>query len=130
MRARRTLLMIASGLACLAQAGAADAQAPATDPRERFRTADKNGDGKIDREEFHQRTIEVYYFLDVTRRGYLTIEQLQGVVIETFRVADRSGDGRISLEEFLAARHRDFDAADTNKDGVLTIEEVEVYSRR
>ncbi len=130
MRARRTLLMVAAGLACLAHAGLAAAQAPAPDLRDRFRAADKNGDSKIDREEFHQRTVEVFYFLDTTRRGHLTIAQLQGVVIETFRVADRNGDSRLSLEEFLAARHRDFDAADTDRDGALSYEEVEVYSRR
>jgi Ca2+-binding EF-hand superfamily protein len=127
MRTRRRLLKVAVILACLAGAAAAAAQTP--DQRERFRTADKNGDGKVDREEFHQRTIEVFYFLDTARRGHLTVEQLQGVLVETFRSADKNGDGRLSLEEFLAARHRDFDAADTNRDGVVIYEVVEAYSK-
>jgi Ca2+-binding EF-hand superfamily protein len=121
------LLLLAAVLA--GQAGVAAAQSLPPDARERFRVTDRNGDGKVDREEFHQRTIEVFYFLDTTRRGYLTIDQLQGVVIESFRLADRNGDSRLSLEEFLGARHRDFDAADTNRDGVVTYGEVEAFSK-
>ena len=126
----RTILsssLLAAGLAAVLLAGAAPAQTPVPDLRERFQTADKNGDGRVDREEFHQRTIEVFYFLDTGRRGYLVREQITGTTDERVRAADTNGDGRITLEEFLNARHRDFDAADTNRDGVVSLEEVQIY---
>ena len=124
-----SLRLLAACVGAVLLAGAAGAQTPPQNLQERFRTADKNGDGKIDREEFLQRTIEVFYFTDAARRGYLIREQITQTTDERFRTADANRDGRISLEEFLAARHRDFEAADTNGDGVVTFEEVEVYFR-
>jgi Ca2+-binding EF-hand superfamily protein len=131
---RRWTLPIAAGLAALAAWGPpapGPAQAPAgQDLRERFRSTDKNADAKIDREEFHLRTVEIFYFLDKQRKGYLLIAEIDNVTPERFRGADANGDGRLSLEEFLNARFRDFEAADGNKDGVLTLEEVEIYMRQ
>lgn len=131
MHTTRWLGLAAAGLAVGLLAGSAPAQTPAPAPthQERFRAADKNGDGKIDREEFHQRTIEIFYFLDIGRRGYLVREQVTQTTDERFKAADANGDGRITLEEFLRARHKDFEAADTNQDGVLTFEEIDVYTR-
>ena len=116
------LLLIAGGpVPGLAQT------APPQDLRQQFREADRNSDGKIDREEFHLRITEIFYMRDRNRNGYLVREELADVSQERFRAADTNGDGRLSLQEFLSARHRDFDAADTNGDGVLVIEEIEAY---
>jgi Ca2+-binding EF-hand superfamily protein len=125
------ILVGLAALAAWAPPAPGRAQAPAgQDLRERFRSTDKNGDAKVDREEFHQRTVEVFYFLDKQRKGYLLIAEIDNVTPERFRGADANGDGRLSLEEFLNARFRDFEAADRNKDGVLTLEEVEIYVRQ
>ena len=98
--------------------------------RQQFLETDRNGDGKIDREEFHRRTVEAFYFLDKDRKGYLVFVDLRGLSSENFKAADRQGDGKLSLDEFVNARFRQFDLADTSGDGVLTIEEIEIYVDR
>ena len=90
-----------------------------------FEETDRNGDGRIDREEFHRRTIEVFYFLDRDRDGYLVLSDLTEVRREAFRAADRDGDGRLSAAEYLNARFKDFEAADASSDGLITSEELE-----
>jgi len=110
---------------------AARAQLPSPQElRQQFQEADRNGDGKIDREEFYRRSVDLFYFLDKDRKGYLVIVDLRGLTPEDFKAADRNGDGKLTLDEFLNGRFRIFDLADTNGDGVLTIEEVEVYVNR
>ena len=97
--------------------------------KERFVGADKNRDGKIDREEFHQAVVESFYFRDKGRKGYLVIEQLTEASPEAFKAANRKSDGRLTLQEYVNALFIDFDKADTDKDGSLSFEEIEVYSR-
>ena len=97
--------------------------------KERFVSADKNRDGKIDREEFHQAAVESFYFRDKDRKGYLVIDELKEASPEAFKAANRKGDGRLTLQEYVNALFIDFDKADTDKDGTLTFEEIEVYSR-
>jgi Ca2+-binding EF-hand superfamily protein len=90
---------------------------------------DKNKDGRIDREEFHQRMTEVFFFADVDKDGQLTYAELAAVEYvdpEVFKRADRDGNGKLSLYEFMYVVHRDFDAADKNADGVIDMEELRV----
>jgi Ca2+-binding EF-hand superfamily protein len=90
---------------------------------------DKNKDGRIDREEFHQRMTEVFFFADVDKDGQLTYAELTAVEYvdpEVFKRADRDGNGKLSLYEFMYVVHRDFDAADKNADGVIDMEELRV----
>jgi Ca2+-binding EF-hand superfamily protein len=94
-----------------------------------FEETDRNGDGRVDREEFHRRTVEVFFFLDRDRDGYLVIGDLREVRQEAFRAADRDGDGRLALIEYVNARFKDFEAADANGDGVLTPGELEGWVR-
>lgn len=97
--------------------------------KERFVGADKNRDGKIDREEFHQAAVESFYFRDKGRKGYLVIAELKEASPEAFKAANRKGDGRLTLQEYVNALFIDFDKADADKDGHLTFEEIGVYSR-
>jgi len=110
---------------------AAWAQLPSSpELRQQFQETDRNGDGKIDREEFHRRSVEVFYFLDKDRKGYLVLVDIKGLTQEEFKAANRKGDGKLTLDEFINARFRQFDLADTSGDGVLTIGEVETYVNR
>jgi EF hand len=127
---RRSLAALAASSVIVA-AGAAWAQLPSPQElRQQFQETDRNGDGKIDREEFHRRSVELFYFLDKDRKGYLVLVDIKGLTPEDFKAANRKGDGKLTLEEFLNARFRHFDLADTNADGVLTLEEVETYVNR
>jgi Ca2+-binding EF-hand superfamily protein len=92
-----------------------------------FEETDQNRDGRVDREEFHRRTVEVFYFLDVNRDGFLEITEVANIRTESFRGADRDGDGKLSLQEYLNARFKDFEAADATGDGGVTREELERY---
>jgi Ca2+-binding EF-hand superfamily protein len=119
------------GALVVAGAAAAWAQLPSPQElRQQFQETDRNGDGKIDREEFHRRSVELFYFLDRDRKGYLVLVDIKGLTPEDFKAANRKADGKLTLDEFLNARFRHFDLADTNGDGVLTLEEIEVYVSR
>ena len=125
----RTLTL---ALASLLFAGSAMAQPPAPSSQDidrAFKETDRNGDGKIDREEFHRRAVEIFYFMDTNRDGYLVVGEIAVVPLEAFRAADRDGDGKLSLQEYLNARFKDFEAMDSNGDGVVTRDELERYVR-
>jgi Ca2+-binding EF-hand superfamily protein len=103
---------------------------PRSDLGQIFKDADRNRDGRLDREEFQRVIVEAFYFRDKDKNGYLVITEVSEIMSpEAFRAADRTGDGRLSLEEYVNALFKDFDAADQNKDGVLTHEEIEIYVR-
>jgi len=101
-----------------------------SDLRAWFKAADKNGDGRLDGEEFRLAVIEGFYFRDKERKGYLTADQLPEASPAAFNAANVKHDGRLTLQEEVNATLKDFDAADVNKDGVLTFEEFEAYVKR
>ncbi len=123
---RSLLAPIAFAILLLAApAGRTDEQG-AYDVRKAFAETDENGDGVIDRAEFIDRTVEIFYAADANKDGYLSPEEFDhGVVApKNFIHADRNGDGRVSLSEFLWVRNALFDEVDTNGDGVLSLDEV------
>jgi Ca2+-binding EF-hand superfamily protein len=125
MRTIQTLI-----LAALVAAGstvlAADAN-PKHDPRAAFKETDTNGDGAIDHEEYHVRIVEVFYFADANKDGYLDPNELKALVFaDDFTEDDKDANGRVSLREFLRVRFADFGKVDANGDGVLSIDEVVV----
>jgi Ca2+-binding EF-hand superfamily protein len=118
-------------LGVLALAGGVLAQAPPPpDAKTWVREHDKNGDGRIDREEFHQAVIEAFFLRDVNKDGFLTVEELVVITPEARNLLRSKPDGKMTLAEFLNALHKDFAAADANDDGQLTAEEIEIYMRK
>lgn len=103
---------------------------PAPDTKTWVRDHDRNGDGKIDREEFHQAAVEAFFFRDKNKSGYLTIEELREAAPEAVKAANRKGDGKLTLQEYVNALFKDFEAADTDKDGLLTVDEIDIYMSR
>ena len=103
--------------------------AGAADPAEAFTVTDRNGDGRIDRGEFHDRMTELFFFADRDRNQRLTPAELPSVAADAFADADRNDDGRLDLVEFTGARALDFDAADADRDGQLSRDEVEAISQ-
>ena len=90
---------------------------------------DKNGDERIDREEYHQRMTEVFFFADKDKDGNLTITEIQAVEAvdsQVFDSADKNGSKSLSLYEYLHALHKDFEVADRNSDGTIDMQELEL----
>jgi Ca2+-binding EF-hand superfamily protein len=128
MRGWSMSVALACMLGVLVPSGGALAQATAPpDAKTWVQEHDKNGDGKLDRGEFHQAVIESFFFRDTNKVGYLTINELRVVAPEERKALPRNG--QLTLQEYLYALHRDFEAADTDKDGRLTVEEIEIYIR-
>lgn len=103
------------------------------DPNAAMAIADRNKDGRIDREEFHQRMTEVFFFADIDKDGQLTFAELvavEKVDPEAFKRADRDGNGKLSLYEFMYVVHRDFEAMDKNQDGAIDMQELQVLMGR
>ncbi len=91
--------------------------------------SDKNSDQRIDREEYHRRMTEVFFFIDTDKDGNLTLSEIQQIEVvdpRRFEAADRDGNQTLSLNEYLNALYDDFEAADRNSDGMLDIEELRI----
>jgi Ca2+-binding EF-hand superfamily protein len=122
-------LILAAVLASSLAPGVAEAQGP--DWRERFRAHDHNGDGRIDRAEFQEWMVDVFYQRDQGRKGYLTVDDVRGAMTpEVFKAINRKHDGKLALAEFLNAMFQDFQAIDTGQAGSITIEQIDAYVRR
>src|SRR5262249_4579878 len=133
MRTRFRGLMLTATLVCSLAGGLVQAQttAPPADWKERFRAFDQNGDGRIDRAEFQEWMVDVFYHRDQGKKGYLTIDDVRGAMTpEVFKALSRKADGKLWLPDFLGALFLDFDAMDTDKVGPVTIQQIETYIRQ
>ena len=131
MRIRLRYLAIVTVLGLLLPDSPATAQnRPPPDTKTWVKEHDRNGDGKIDREEFQQAAVEAFFFRDKRKSGYLTIEELQEAPPEAVKAANRKGDGKLTLQEYVNALFKDFEAADADRDGLLTVEEIDIYMSR
>jgi len=120
------LLLVISLITPTASFGAANQRMDATTT---MAIADKNGDERIDREEYHQRMTEVFFFADVDKDGELTLTEIQvveAVTPERFYAVDQNGSQTLTVYEYIYALHIDFEAADRNNDGTLDLEELEI----
>jgi Ca2+-binding EF-hand superfamily protein len=127
---RRRATVLATAAVCLLTA-ASPGGARAQSEGEPFSLTDYNKDGRIDRQEYQRRMIEVFYFADRNKDGVVTMEELAAIETvdpKAFRATDKNGDGKLTPDEFVAYRMVDFDAADKNHDGVLTYEEVQAWT--
>ena len=126
MRMLSTLLLTTGVALTITTASAAEPAAKKSyDPRAAFAETDRNHDGGIDHEEFHERIVDVFYSADANKDGFLDATELKRLVFpEDFTVDDRDHDGRVSMREFLRVRFLDFTSADTDGDGVLSVDEV------
>ena len=121
--AAASMLLFLAGEPVMAQMG------PTPDAKPWVQAHDRNGDGKLDREEFHRAVVESFFFRDKQKTGYLVIEELKEASPEALRAVRRKVDGRITLQEYVNALFKDFEAMDTDHDGLLTVEEIQIYIR-
>ena len=126
-------LVVTATLICSLAAGLpGDAQmTPRPDWKELLRAHDLNGDGRVDRAEFQEWMVDVFFERDQGKKGYLTVEDVRGAMTpEIFKAMSRKGEGKLWLPEFLNALFLDFQAIDTGRDGSITVEEIEAYIRQ
>ena len=125
MSGTRIARLLVAFIACIGFAALADDR-PTHDPRSAHKEADTNGDGHVDRAEFHARMVEIFFHGDANKDGYMMPAELEKTVAfpDDFRDADRDGDGRYSLYEFIEVRFYDFRLVDTDHNGLLSVEEV------
>ena len=101
---------------------------PAENPRAAHAETDRNKDGYIDHEEFHERLVDVFYTADVNKDGSLSEAEFATLDTKTnFSEMDKNKNGSVSMTEFISFRFRQFEEADTDHDGLLSVREVEVY---
>jgi hypothetical protein len=125
---RRTLTPLALATA-LVLGGPALGQGAGVAPRDSHAAADRDKDGHVDRQEFHERQTDAFFFADGDKSGALSAVECAPITDAAFRAADKNGDGLLSLEEFHEARAVDFRAADADGSGSLSATEVEAASR-
>lgn len=120
---RSGILAVVAGLALAAPVAVAQ---QAYDAKAAFTETDKNGDGAIEIDEFHERLVDIFFLGDADRDGFFTeAEFVQVVVIkEDFAQVDANKDGKVSKREFVAARLPMFLTIDTDDDGALSLTEV------
>jgi Ca2+-binding EF-hand superfamily protein len=132
MRVTLRGLVLIAVLACLLGGTLAQAQVtPPPDWKERFRAFDENGDGRIDRAEFQEWMVDAFFQRDRGKKGYLTMEDVQGAMTpELFKALSLRGDGKLRLPDFLNALFQDFQAMDTDHVGSITMGQIETYVRQ
>ena len=97
------------------------------DPKAAHAEADRNGDGYVDVEEFHQRITEVYFHGDKDKDGAMAYTEMDEMVVfrEDWSTVDSNANGQVSLHEFVRDRMLDFEEIDADDDGLLSADEVE-----
>jgi collagen type III alpha len=109
-------------------------------PGEIFKRLDKNGDGKIAKDEAPERIAANFDKLDTNKDGFITPDELKARPPgaggpggpggarpnpeDIFKRLDKNGDGKIAKDEAPERIAANFEKLDANKDGFITPEEL------
>jgi len=112
------------------------ATSPTSSPEQKFKQADKDGNGLVSRKEATSLIIaNAFAMYDANGDGFVTEGEYvaSGGTPENFRKVNKTGSGKISLAEAQASPlvfntfGVSFNEADTNKDGQVTLAEYQSY---
>ncbi|MFC1806182.1 hypothetical protein ACFL09_04290 [Planctomycetota bacterium] len=94
---------------------------------------DKDGDGKISRDEFPAEHLDKFDRMDRNKDGFIDADESPkprggkpgaGGRADLMGKLDKDGDGKVTREEFPQAKIQAFDRFDKNGDGVITADEL------
>ena len=113
------------------------------DPAEMFKRLDKDGDGKVSKEEAPERMKQNFETLDKNSDGFLTPDEIRRPgggpggpggpggnrpdAAEMFKRLDKNSDGKISKDEAPERMAQNFDKIDGNSDGSISLEELKAH---
>lgn len=126
--------LIISIIPVLLLAGCATTSPPS--PEQKFKKADKDGNGTVSRSEATNLIIaDAFAMYDANSDGYVTEAEFlaSGGTQENFRKVNKTGSGKITLAEAQSSPlvfntfAVSFDEADTNKNGQVTMAEYQSY---
>lgn len=97
--------------------------------RRLFHHADRDGDGKVSREEFIVDMRALFKDADGDGDGFVYASEIRAVKPDAFARIDADRDGRITIDEAVAAKLAEFKQMDADRDGALSLQELTIRIR-
>lgn len=85
---------------------------------------DTDNDGRIDRQEFEGRIIEIFHSTDKDGDQRLSRDELGDVNVKAFKKADENKNKKLNLKEYIRFRFADFERVDQDNDNLITPREL------
>ncbi len=127
--------LFAGAFCIMAQESSKTAAAPAQKP-DTFKKIDKNGDGKIAKDEYQSYWLDVFGVIDINKDGKITEDEIKARADKRVAEIDKNKDGGLTKDEYITlpkpegklpekagAGTTGYAKADIDADGAITPEE-------
>ncbi|MCX6985522.1 MAG: EF-hand domain-containing protein, partial [Lentisphaerae bacterium] len=92
--------LFAGAFCIMAQDSSKTAAAPAQSP-DTFKKIDKNGDGKIDKNEYQSYWLDIFGVIDTNKDGKITEDEIKARAEKRVSEFDKNKDGALTKDEYL-----------------------------